>query len=606
MYCVNGKLLGINLTDQSTWVHELDDEIIKNYVGSRTLGAKLLLDLQKPGVEPLSPENLFLVLTGPVTGTITPNACKYVVVTKSPLTGAYLDSYSSGYIAPELKFAGWDGLIITGKADKPVYLWIQDDKVEFRDASHIWGRDTISSEKVIISETGSQAGVMVIGPAGENLSRVASINSDHYRQAARGGGGAVMGSKNLKAVAVLGSGEMVPSNAEGLLEKYLEDLAKLRKHPVGQARKKFGTPMTMNITNRAGMLPTRNFQQGTFSEATGNIDGEGVEKLTVKTRGCWGCMIGCSKITKVTEGVYEGDVLEGPEYETNALLGSNLGISYLPAVIRLNILCDTLGLDTISTGAIVSFVMECYEKGLLTEEQIGVKNPSFGNHEAAHKLIEMMASREGFGDVMAEGVKRAAAYVGKDSHKFAMHVKGMEFPAYDPRAGFGSCLSYSVVPRGACHRRAWPPAKEVLGGMPPFTTDGKAAMVKELFDENAILHTLLVCDFPSKFAGLLMDDYAAYLSLTTGHSFSADDLYVLAERSETLARLFNCREGFTRKDDILPGRIFEESLPDGPPKGQRFTHGDLDKMLDEYYSLRGWDQEGRPTQDTLQRLGLVE
>ena len=605
MHCVSGKLLKLDMTNHTTDVVHIPEEDIINFIGGRALGAKVLYDMNPTGVDPLSPENNLFVLTGPLTGTIVPNSCKYVVITKSPLTGAYLDSYSSGYLAPELKFSGWDGLMVTGRSEKPVYVYIRDDKVEFRDAAHIWGKGTIDTEEAIIKETDEQAGLMVIGPAGERMALVSSINSDHYRQAARGGGAAVMGSKNLKGIAVLGSGHMEPYDRVRIREKYMDSLAKLAVNKTGQARKKYGTPLTMNITNEAGMLPTRNFQRSQEPEAIDQIDGEGCEKMTIKTRGCWGCMIACSKITKAADGPYKDTIVEGPEYETVGLLGSNLGLNNLPAVIACNALCDDIGIDTIAAGVVTSFVMECFEKGLLTEEEIGVKDPIFGNSEAALEIMRKMALREGFGEYMSRGVKRLAEHVGKGSEVFAMHVKGMEFPAYDPRAGYAACLGYAVCPRGACHRRCWPPALEVLGGAPRFTTENKAKMVQNLYNENMILHTILVCDFPSKFCDAKMYDYAEFLTAVTGHTFVEQDFYDMAERGETLIRCFNNREGLTRADDNLPRRITEEPTPDGPGKGKQFTLEDLDFMLDEYYAHRGWDKNGVPLPETLEKYGLI-
>lgn len=605
MHCIKGKLLEIDLSSGKADERIIAGEIYQKYLGGRTLGAKLLYDTQPAHVEPLSPENRLLVLTGPVTGTIVPNAGKYVVVTKSPLTGAFLDSYCSGLISAQIRFAGFDGLLIHGQADQPVYIWIEDGNVEIRSAGHLWGKDTISSEDLIKKETNKRAGVMVIGPAGEKMVRFASINSDHYRQAGRGGAGAVMGSKNLKGIAVYGTGSVAPYDGPGLQKKYEEDLRKLLSSDVGMARKRYGTPLTLTITNKAGMLPVNNFQKCTLPEAVDRIDGAGVEKSTIKTRACWGCMVACSKITEVVEdGPYKGDIVEGPEYETLSTLGSNLGLTNLPPIIRANILCDRLGLDTISTGVVLSFVMECYDRQLLGAEEIGVENPTFGNDVAVMEMIESIAYRKGFGDKMAEGAKRLAQYIGKSSYRFAMQVKGMEFPGYEPRAAFGACLSYAVSPRGACHRRAWPPAKEVLGGYPPYTTENKAVIVRDLFNENAILHSLLVCDFPAKFIPLKIADYAEYLSLACGLETTADDLWMLAERSETMIRIFNNREGFSREDDTLPPRILEETLADGPGSGQHFTKADLDRMIDEYYALRGWDSRGVPLPETLKKLGL--
>jgi aldehyde:ferredoxin oxidoreductase len=296
--------------------------------------------------------------------------------------------------------------------------------------------------------------------------------------------------------------------------------------------------------------------------------------------------------------------VEGPEYETLGMFGSNLLIDSLPFIIQANILCDRLGLDTISAGNVIGFAMECFDRGLISAKETEGFEVRFGDAEASLALIEMMASRKGFGDILAEGVKAASERIGKGSGRFAMHVKGLEFPAYEPRGAFGSGLSYAVSPRGACHRRAWPPAKEILGGYPPFTTEGKAEMIKELYDQNCVLHSLLVCDMPAKFIPLSLDDYSNYLQAVTGESFSTDDFLTIAGRIETLIRMFNLREGFTRKDDTLPYRTLFEPLPDGPAKGRSIREENLDRMIDDYYACRGWDSQGVPGEATLRKYDL--
>jgi len=311
-------------------------------------------------------------------------------------------------------------------------------------------------------------------------------------------------------------------------------------------------------------------------------------------------------MTQVKDGVFEGLKIEGPEYETLALLGSNLGIDYLPAVMKANYLCDDLGMDTISAGVIIGFVMECYERGILTKKDTGGLELTFRNYEAAHQLLELMARREGFGAFCAKGVKEMARSLGRGTEDFAMHCKGLEFPGYDPRAGWGSAITYSVTPRGACHRRAWPPAKEVLGGLNPFTTEGKAAMAIELMNENSVMHSLLVCDFPGKFIPLSVRDWAEYLNAVTGLDYSEQDLNDLVERTETLIRRINLREGLTAQDDLLPRRILEEAHPEGPPKGMVIGMDNFLTMRSEYYLLRGWDTEGVPTEETLAKFKFDE
>jgi aldehyde:ferredoxin oxidoreductase len=527
------------------------------------------------------------------------------VVTKSPLTQGWCDSYSSGRIAVELKKAGYDGLVIRGKSNHPCYLRIDHKAVEIRDADRIWGKNSFETERMLKeTEKNPSAGVSSIGPAGERLVKFACINSDFYRQAGRGGVGAVMGSKRLKAIVVKGNKGMDLHDRKKLIELNRENYQRALRSQVAQARMKYGTPLTLNVTHAGGILPTKNFQFGTWEKALEKIDSLGVYKSVKSHKACLSCFVHCSLVTEASEGKYKGVTLEGPEYETLGMFGSNQLIDDLPAIMQANIVCDQLGMDTISAGNVIGFVMECFEKELISPSQTGGLEIRFGDSEASLAALEMIAIRQGFGEIMAEGVRTTANYIGHESERFAMHVKGMEFPAYEPRGAFGSGLSYAVSPRGACHRRAWPPAKEILGGYPPYTIEGKAAMIKELYDENCALHSLLVCDMPAKFIPLSLDDYSQYLHAASGERVSKEDLLKIAERIETLIRMFNNREGFTRKDDTLPYRTLNEPLPDGPAKGQCIGEGNLNKMINEYYALRGWDASGIPTKETLKKHGL--
>jgi aldehyde:ferredoxin oxidoreductase len=413
-----------------------------------------------------------------------------------------------------------------------------------------------------------------------------------------------MGSKNLKAIVVKGKKEVDLHDRKRLIELNRENYQRAKKSVVAQARMKYGTPLTLNITHTGGILPTKNFQFGTWEKALGKIDSVGVHKSTISHKACLSCFTHCGMITRVSEGKYKGSELEGPEYETLGMFGSNQLIDSLPAIIQANILCDKLGMDTISTGNVIGFIMECFERELISPNQTEGLEIRFGDSEASLAAIEMIANRRGFGDILAEGVRAAADHIGNDSDRFAMHVKGMEFPAYEPRGAFGSALSYAVSPRGACHRRAWPPAKEILGDYPPFTAERKAEMIKGLYDENCVLHCLLVCDMPAKFIPLSLEDYSQYLQTVTGEWVSVKDFLTIAERVETLIRMFNLREGLTRRDDTLPYRTLFEVLPDGPAKGQCIGEENLNRMLDEYYELRGWDSAGIPSQETLKKYQL--
>lgn len=602
-----GRLLDVDLTSGRIKEMVVPAAMAKRYLGGRGLGARLLYDLLPPNTDPLSPENILIFLTGPLTGSMVPGSSKFVVVTKSPLTGGWCDSYSSGRISLELKKAGYDGIVIRGKANSPCYLKIDDNGAEILEADWIWGKDSFAAEKALKELDGNgSAGVSSIGPAGENLCSYACINSDTYRQAGRGGVGAVMGSKKLKAIVVKGGQKMAFHDRNRIVELNRANYERAKVSQVFQARSKYGTPLTLNFTHAGGILPTKNFQYGTWERALGRIDSVGVYKSVKAHRSCQSCFVHCSLITEAADGKYRGTTVEGPEYETIGMFGSNLLIDSLPTIIQANVLCDKLGLDTVSAGNVIGFVMECFEKGLLTGGETEGMVLNFGDDEACLAAIEAIAYRKGFGEIMSQGVRAAARQIGGGSDSFAMQVKGLEFPAYDPRGAFGSGLSYAVSPRGACHRRAWPPAKEILGGYPPYTADGKGEMIRDLYTENSIYHTLLVCDMPAKFIPLALDDYANYCEAVTGEAISQEDFLDLAGRTETLIRMFNNREGFTRADDTLPSRTLREPLPDGPGKGQCVGEENLDRMIDEFYACQGWDAAGVPTEATLKKYGLTD
>ena len=604
---VHGKLLEVDLTHGTTRELPIPEEHFRRYLGGRGLGARLLYDMLPAETDPMSPDNLLIFLTGPLTGSMATGSSKFVVITKSPVTHAWCDAYSSGRIAVQLKKAGYDGMVIRGRANHPCYLRIHERGADIRDAGHLWGKDSFATEAALREADDDPAlGVSSIGPAGEKLVKIACINSDLYRQAGRGGVGAVMGSKRLKAIVIAGGHDAPLHDRKQVFGLNKEHYQRALVSPVAQARMKYGTPLTLNITNTGGILPTKNFQFSTWEKALEKIDSVGVHRSVQKNVSRLSCFIHCGLITEAAEGKYKGVTVEGPEYETLGLFGSNLLIDSLPTIIQANVLCDMLGLDTISAGNIIGFLMECCERGLISSSKADGFDVRFGDDEGALAAIEMMAHRRGFGDILAEGVRAAAQHIGEGSDRFAMQVKGLEFPAYDPRGAFGSGLSYAVSPRGACHRRAWPPAKEILGNYPPYTAEGKAEMVCELYDVNCVLHSLLVCDMPGKFIPLSMEDYAKYLHAVTGESFSMDDFAEIAGRIETLIRLFNVREGFGRKDDTLPHRTLFEPLPDGPGKGQCIGEANLDRMLDEYYACRGWNSNGAPTKATLTKYDLAE
>ena len=591
LYGYKGHLLYIDLGKETYKTLSIPEEILRKYIGGRGLGAKLYWDLISPEADPLGQDNICMVLTGPLGGTMVLGSGKHLIVTKSPTSGGWLESYSSGKMTPELKFAGYDGLIITGKAKQPIYITIKDNNVDFSDATHLWGKGAFETETYIKENFHPECGCISIGPAGENLLPFASVGSEYFRKAGRGGAGAVMGSKNLKIIAVKGSGGIKCAHMEGLHKLTLKHQKRIRYRIM--------TPMTISITNAAGMLPTRNFSRGQFKKAIGNIDKDAVTDAKIADRACYACFAACASITKVKEGKFKDLVLEGPEYETLAMLGANLEIDYLPAIMKANYLCDDLGMDTISAGVIIGFAMECYEKGFLNKDKTEGLELNFGNYEVAIELLEQMAHKKDFGAFCALGVKEMSQQIGHGTEEFAMHSKGLEFPAYDPRAGWGSTITYSVTPRGACHRRAWPPAREVLGGVDPFTIEGKAEIVRELMNERCVMHSLLVCDMPGSLLRLNFDDWAKYLNIVTGSNYIGKNLNDRAEIIETLIRRINIREGFSSEDDWLPKRTLEESLPSGPPAGRIIGKDNFLKMRKEYYLCRGWDKNGVPTQETI-------
>lgn len=606
-----GKILWVNLTNGKAVEKELTTSFAKKFLGGKGFGAKVLLDTLKPGINPLDPENVLIFVTGPLTGTMMPTSSKFGVIFKSPLTNTFSDSYCGGHLALELKYAGYDAIVVYGKAKKPVYIWIDDARIELKDANHLWGKDTLETERMIKEELrDSKIEIACIGPAGEKLVRFACICHRVFRHAGRGGAGAVMGSKNLKAIAVRGTREVRVANTEEFIKCVDSIYEVMKKDPQvrleWEGYLRYGTPGLVDIINMAGIFPTENFQHGVFKDAN-KIDAEFmVKNLVIKNSACFGCPIQCAKLSFIKTGRYAGTFLIGPEYETICLLGSCCGINNLNIIVKANELCDRLGLDTISCGNVIAFGMECYEKGIITEKLAGGLNLRFGNEEALLEIIKKIAKREGLGDLLADGVERASRKLGGGSKRFAMHVKGLEIPAYDPRGALGMGLAYATSDRGACHLRAIYVLFDEIGGtIDRYSTKGKAERVKENQDSFAVLDSLILCKFINA-VGIGMDWYAKILSATTGKKVDDKDLYLVGERIYNLTRIFNVREGFTKQNDTLPQRLLQETLPSGPAKGHLIKERDLDEMLDDYYRLRGWDREGKPTKQKLEELGLLK
>jgi aldehyde:ferredoxin oxidoreductase len=609
-----GKVAFIDLAKKKYHTEPLNMTWARLYIGGKGVAARYLLEYLPPGIDPLSPDNLLIIMTCPANGTMAPASSKYPVVTKSPLTGFWLDTHSGGAVGTELKFAGFDGIIISGKAEKPTYLYIEDGKIEFRSAEHLWGMRVSETRKAIKEELGDpQVKVMSIGPAGEKLVKIANIDSEG-RQHGRGGAGAVMGSKNLKAIAVRGTGTVevaLPREFEKVVEEILEK--DIFKNPEAEFGIKWGSIALGWFTNEAGALPTRNWQTGHF-ELWSNIDAIAVSKVRVKRAACRQCPIGCHNWIYIPSGKYTGTLTEGPEYETAVLLGANTGTGDLGALARLNYLADELGLDTISLGGILAWATELYERGIIGKEDTGGLELRFGNDEAYILLVEAIAYRKTpFADLLAEGTKIACEKLGKDSCRYAVHVKGLELPAYDPRAAPAMGLSYAVADRGGCHLRSWPIGPEVLGrywlGAKPipierWSPENKAIIVIQQEHQYAAKFAAGVCDFccwDNERLSLLIWTVTGFEEFKDVRNFE-----LAGERIVNLIRVFNVREGMTSDHDVLPPRIHEDPHISGPTKGRVLPRDWFEKMKKEYYQIRGWDEKGRPTKETLKRVGVDE
>jgi aldehyde:ferredoxin oxidoreductase len=609
-----GKVAFIDLAKKKYHTEPLNMTWARLYIGGKGVAARYLLEYLPPGIDPLSPDNLLIIMTCPANGTMAPASSKYPVVTKSPLTGFWLDTHSGGAVGTELKFAGFDGIIISGKAEKPTYLYIEDGKIEFRSAEHLWGMRVSETRKVIKEELGDpQVKVMSIGPAGEKLVKIANIDSEG-RQHGRGGAGAVMGSKNLKAIAVRGTGTVevaLPREFEKVVEEILEK--DIFKNPEAEFGIKWGSIALGWFTNEAGALPTRNWQTGHF-ELWSNIDAIAVSKVRVKRAACRQCPIGCHNWIYIPSGKYTGTLTEGPEYETAVLLGANTGTGDLGALARLNYLADELGLDTISLGGILAWATELYERGIIGKEDTGGLELRFGNDEAYILLVEAIAYRKTpFADLLAEGTKIACEKLGRDSCRYAVHVKGLELPAYDPRAAPAMGLSYAVADRGGCHLRSWPIGPEVLGrywlGAKPipierWSPENKAIIVIQQEHQYAAKFAAGVCDFccwDNERLSLLIWTVTGFEEFKDVRNFE-----LAGERIVNLIRVFNVREGMTSDHDVLPPRIHEDPHISGPTKGRVLPRDWFEKMKREYYQIRGWDEKGRPTKETLKRVGVDE
>ena len=606
MYAYTGKILHVDLTSQKTCQQWVDEDFLKTYIGGVGLATRLVYDNTPAGADPLGPDNALCFAASAFAGTIVPVGTKYGVAAKSPLTGFIGDCLSSSYFAHTIKHAGYDALVIKGKADKPTYLFIDDDLVQFRDASGLWGLETWQTEEAIRAELGDETvRVASTGPAGEKLVLYANITNDRQRQAGRTGLGAVMGAKNLKAVALRGSKPIEVANPQELSGLCLE----LAQKAQGTATEKYrilGTPSNILTLNRLGVLPTRNFQQGVF-EAAERISGEYMhEHYTEKAVACAGCPIACEQNVAVREGLY-GGARTSIDYESLYANGPNCGMDYFPGIIRAIELCDRYGIDTMSTGVVVAWAMECFEKGILSEADFDGLEPHFGNHQAATALIEKIAHREGIGDLLAWGVKRASEEVGQGSDHFAMHVKGLEMSGYDPRGLQTFALGCAVGTRGPCHNRSLAYEADIRGEVDRFTADqGRGKVAKEKEEFAAVFDTLMLCKFIRGCFTDLYPEVARLYTLTTGIEMTAEELELTMERICNLKKAFNIRQGWTKADDWLPPRFLKDPIPAGASKGCVVKPEDLQMMIESYYEARGWTAEGLIPKEKLVQLGMAD
>jgi aldehyde:ferredoxin oxidoreductase len=597
-----GKILGVDLSSKRIYEEPAKPDDAKLFLGGRGLAGMLLFKRLKPKINPLSSENVLIFMTTPLNGTKAPSFVKFNVETKSPLSNTILMTLAGGYFAAELKAAGYDGIIIEGKAEEPSYIWIKNGSVKICDAKHLWGMLTEDAQQLIKDETECDAEICCIGPAGEKLVKYASIISG-VRACGRGGAGAVMGSKNLKAIAVKGEARVEVANPEKFDQAVNKIMDAYRKSErLFKVFGKYATPGVIPLVNERGIFPTRNYQTGVFEAADTTINPEYHQKLVVKKYTCYKCPVACGNVTLVREGPYAGYMTVGPEYESTWAFGPQCGNSCFEAIVAAERLCDSLGLDVISTGNCVGFAMECYEKGLISKDMADGLELKFGNHEAMVQMIRKIGFRQGFGNLLAEGVKEASKKI-PGSEKFAMHVKGLETAGYDARGAKGMGLTYATGPRGGCHERSLI-VQETFGRPPPvdrFKIEGKAELVKETQIEMTVLDSIGLCVFPAHNANISMEILSELYSAATGIEMSAEEMLKAGERILTLERLFNVREGFTAKDDTLPERMLKEPMPEGPSKGHIV---ELETMLKEYYEVMGWDENGKPKDEKLSQLNL--
>jgi len=604
-----GKILRVNLNDSRISTEPVSEDELQKYIGGSGLASKMLFSELDPSVDPLSHDNLLIFMTGPLTGTSSPSCGRYCVCTKSPLTGLWAEAHAAGYWGPELKFAGYDGIVLKGRADKPVYLSIIDGQADLREASEIWSKDTYTTEKLLRERLGdSNLKVASIGQAGERGVLFASIMNDLGRAAGRCGVGTVMGSKRLKAIAVRGTKlKVIPAAKDDMLKEFLRRIyVTIRSHPTVQIYASYGTDGIMSMMHEYGDVPIKYFTKGSWPEGIEKICGEAMAKTILKKQwACYKCLIACGRHVTIGDPSPDKEGA-GPEYETCASLGALCLNSDLNVIAAGNDLCNRYGMDTISAGNVIAFAMECYEKGLISTGDTDGVAVDWGDGEVIVKLLHQIGMNQGFGATLAKGVRRASEEIGESAEDFALHIKGLEMPMHDPRAFKGLGLQYATSHRGACHLRGLVYHIEQGERVPDlgihkryqrFTTEDKAFPVIAVQNWHDVLDSLIMC----KFAMLPPASVLAMLNMVTGWEMKLDELIRVGERTYTLKRIFNLKCGATRRDDTLPKRFLKEPLAEGGSKGEVV---DLEPMLDKYYELRGWDKNGVPTRQKLEELGL--
>jgi aldehyde:ferredoxin oxidoreductase len=606
LYGYAGRILYVDLNTGKTRVEKLNMEYAKKYIGGIGLGMRLWLDNSETGVEPLSPQNPLVLALGPISGTMFPTGGNgHAFVAKSPETFAIGEAVAHGTFGAEMKRAGYDAVILKNKAEKPIYLWIDDDSVQLLDAAHLMGKSPSETEEAIKEDLGDYyIRVAAIGLAGEKLSRIACIINEKTRAAGRTGLGAVMGSKNLKAIAVRGTRDIVPAKPDEFMDM-VQEFHERMKGPATQKYRTLGTPENVLVHNALYCMPTRNYNNAHF-EGADKVSGEVLnEKFVAKIIGCNSCAMRCEHEVVVPEGPYKGTMTR-MEYETLWAMGPYCGIDRLDTIIKGMELANYYGMDAISAGVIAGFTMDCYENGILTQKDLGGIEANFGNSEALIQLLEKMGNREGIGDILTEGVRIAAKKIGKGAEKLAQHIKGLEVTGYDLRCLKTAALGFAVSFRGADHNRHGAYAFDVKGKVNRLKAEkGRGKMVSDMEDNYAVIDSLIICKFSRGTYYKGLQEMAKLYNLVTGIEMTAEELKRSGERINTLARLINIKEGLGRKDDTLPWKVMNMPIPDeGPMQGAVVTQKELDLLLDDYYTYRGWTLEGVPTKAKLKEIGM--